>query len=80
MYASYITTLYQAAAASLDPALKDFETQFAPIPPPPNDEWIGILLSVVSLVGTVAVSAVFNSSMYFYHSLPVSTPKVCCCM
>ncbi|KAH8649335.1 hypothetical protein BX600DRAFT_388677 [Xylariales sp. PMI_506] len=61
MYSSYVTALYQAAAASLDPALKDFETQFAPIPPPPDDTWLEILLACVDLVGTVAVSSFFNT-------------------
>lgn len=64
MYASYVTALYQAAAASLDPALKDFENQFAPIPPPYDDTWLQILLACTSLVGTVAVSGFFNTSMF----------------
>ncbi len=36
MYSSYDTALFQAAADSLDPALKDLENTFAPIPPPPR--------------------------------------------
>lgn len=72
MYSSYITALYQAASASLDPALKDFETQFAPIPPPPDDEWLQILLTCMTLVGTVAVSGFFNTRTYLDYSLRVS--------
>ncbi|OIW30765.1 hypothetical protein CONLIGDRAFT_614022 [Coniochaeta ligniaria NRRL 30616] len=61
MYASYQTALYQAAAAYLDPALADFENNFAPVPPPPDNTWLEILLAVVDLVGTVAVSSFFNT-------------------
>lgn len=67
MYASYQTALTQAAATSLDPALADFENTFAPVPPPPSDVWLEILLSVVDLVGTVAVSSFFNSSMFLHE-------------
>jgi hypothetical protein len=65
MYKSYSDALYQVAATSLDPALKDFENNFAPIPPPPDDTWLQILLAFTNLVGTVAVSAFFNSCMPF---------------
>lgn len=61
MYATYVTALYQAAATALDPALKDFENQFAPIPKKFDDTWLGILLACVSLVGTVGVSGFFNT-------------------
>ncbi|KAK3934563.1 putative glycoside hydrolase [Diplogelasinospora grovesii] len=67
MYKSYSDALYQAAATSLDPALKDFENNFAPLPPPYDDTWLQILLAMVSLVGTVAVSAFFNTIL---KSLP----------
>ena len=80
MYASYQTALTQAAATSLDPALSDFENNFAPVPPPPDNTWLDILLSVVDLVGTVAVAGVFNSSTFWfslsyrYLSIPACFP------
>lgn len=64
MYQSYSDSLTAAAADYLDAALKDFENQFAPIPPPPSDEWLDILLAIVDLVGVVGVSSVFNSSRW----------------
>ncbi|KAH8885958.1 glycoside hydrolase family 18 protein [Thozetella sp. PMI_491] len=67
MYASYQPALTQAAATVLDPALADFENNFAPVPPPPDDTWLEFLLIGVSLVGTVAVSAFFNG---FLKALP----------
>jgi len=73
MYASYVTALYQAAAASLDPALESFETTFAPVPAPYDDTWLQILLSCISLVGTVAVSGYFNSGTALFLPLPVLT-------
>ncbi|KAK3500592.1 hypothetical protein B0T13DRAFT_535440 [Neurospora crassa] len=63
MYATYVTALYQAAAATLDPALKDFENQFAPIPKKFDDSWLGILLACVGLAGTVGVSGFFNTAL-----------------
>jgi hypothetical protein len=78
MYASYQTALTQAAATSLDPALTDFEINFAPVPPPPDNTWLDILLSVVDLIGTVAVSSFFNSSKFLVHP-QLSSPMPCLC-
>jgi len=61
MYASYQTALVDAAALTINPALADFENNFAPVPPPPDDTWLEILLSVIDLVGVVGVSSYFNT-------------------
>ena len=66
-YASYQTALTQACATTITPALADFEITFAPVPPPPNDEWLSILLTVLDLVGTVAVSAFFNTRRFLVY-------------
>lgn len=68
MYMTYYTSLFQAATTSLVPALKDFENSFAPIPPPPDDTWLQVLLAVVNLVGVVGVSAYFNTGTYLYST------------
>ena len=62
MYTDYDTALVAAAALTIDPALDHFELTFAPVPPPKSDLWLSILLTVINLVGTVAVSAYFNTS------------------
>ncbi|KAK8139989.1 hypothetical protein PG984_000055 [Apiospora sp. TS-2023a] len=61
IYQDFHDALVDAAATTLDPALKDFENSFAPIPPPFDSKWLDILLAAVGLVGTVAVSGFFNT-------------------
>jgi curli biogenesis system outer membrane secretion channel CsgG len=78
-YASYQTALTQACATTITPALADFEITFAPVPPPPDNEWLSILLTIVDLVGTVAVSAFFNTRMFLvYPQLPLLLLPVAC--
>lgn len=76
MYASYQTALTQACATSLDPALDDFEVTFAPVPPPPDDTWLSILLDVVTLVGTVAVANFFEQRTFLVSWFTLS----CLCL
>jgi hypothetical protein len=65
MYVAYHEALVDAVALVLDPDLKSFEQDFAPVPPPAQPPvWETILLTVLNLVGTIAVSSFFNSSMF----------------
>jgi hypothetical protein len=62
MYVAYHEALIDAVALVLDPDLKSFEEDFAPVPPPAQTPvWETILLTVLNLVGTIAVSSFFNS-------------------
>ncbi|AEO70565.1 glycoside hydrolase family 18 protein [Thermothielavioides terrestris NRRL 8126] len=76
IYSTYNKALYQAASGSLDPSLKDFENTFAPVPPPPDDTWLEILLAAVDLVGTIGVASYFNSVLKFLPSLTTESGKV----
>ena len=61
MFSSYHKALYEAAAISIDPALKDFENKFAPVPPPQDNTWLQILLDFIPLGGTAIGGAFFKS-------------------
>ncbi|EEA29070.1 conserved hypothetical protein [Talaromyces marneffei ATCC 18224] len=67
MYITYINALHDAFSDVINPALQNLENTFAPVSPPKSDEWLGILLSIIGLVGTVAGSAFFNS---FLSAMP----------
>ncbi len=83
MYVAYHEALIGAVALVLDPDLKSFEEDFAPVPPPAEPPvWETILLTVLNLVGTIAVSSFFNSGMSveksqlsFVSALSVLLPK-----
>jgi len=61
MYTDYDNALTDSAGRTIDAALANFELVFAPVPPPKTEVWKDILLSVITLVGTVAVSTYFNT-------------------
>lgn len=58
MYASYADALGNAAAEKIDPSLDDFQETFAPTPPEKDNEWLTILLDLVSM-GTSMVAGPF---------------------
>lgn len=49
------------AAAVFEPSLPQFESTFAPVAPQPNDEWLQILLSFITLGATALAAPIFNS-------------------
>lgn len=65
IYTTYIKALHDAFSDVVSPALQNLEDTFAPVSPPESDEWLGILLSVIGLVGTIGGSAFFNSCMCY---------------
>ncbi|CAK7236302.1 hypothetical protein SEUCBS140593_009574 [Sporothrix eucalyptigena] len=60
MYQTFYDTISSTTAVLIDTQLALFEDTFAPVTPP-DDDWLSFLLAAVSLVGTVATSAFFNS-------------------
>lgn len=65
MYVAYHQALVDSVALVLDPDLKSFEEDFAPVPPPPQQPvWETILFTVLNLVGTIAISSFFNGGMF----------------
>ena len=58
MYASYYNAIKDAASLTIDPTLPDFENTFAPIPPPPDDKWLDLVIELLSL-GIGAMSRPF---------------------
>lgn len=64
MYTDYDTALSTAAARTIGPALPHFELTFAPTKPKKDSLWLSVLLTVITMVGTVAVSAYFNTGEF----------------
>ena len=61
MFSSFNDALSQAAAETIGPALQDFENKFAPVPPPPNNTWLQILLDLVGMGAVIAGAPFFSS-------------------
>jgi len=49
------------AAGIFEPSLTQFESIFAPVAPQPDDTWLQILLSFVTLGATALAAPIFNS-------------------
>lgn len=65
MYVAYHEALMEAVAGVLDTQLKSFEEDFAPVPPPAEQPaWEAILLTVLSLAGTIGVSSFCNGGTF----------------
>lgn len=84
LYVQYQTALVSAAALTIDPSLDSFEQTFAPVTPPPSAPWwLGIVISLVSMVGTMAMGGFFTactsllsgSLTYLCLGLAVVPPK-----
>ncbi|KAF7561921.1 hypothetical protein G7046_g2225 [Stylonectria norvegica] len=67
MYANFHEALYKAAGSIIDNALVDFETKFAPVPPPPDHRWVLLLVDLITL-GTAMIAAPF------FHSVMSTLP------
>lgn len=61
MYKGFSDTLVAAAAETIDPSLQDFENKFAPIPKPPNDKWLTLLLDLVTIGAVMIIGPYFNN-------------------
>jgi hypothetical protein len=55
--------LFQAAASEITNALDDFENKFAPIPEPPDNTWLLLLIDLITLGTASAAAPFFNSGM-----------------
>lgn len=63
MFKSYKNALIASAATDITNALDDLENKFAPIPEPDDNQWLLLLIDLVTL-GTSAIAApFFNSGM-----------------
>jgi hypothetical protein len=58
MYSQFYNAITAATGQYIDNQLADFETTFAPVPPPKSDEWLVILISLLGL-GITAIAAPF---------------------
>lgn len=72
MYQSYHDALYKAAASSINPALEDFENKFSPIPPEQDNNWLLLLLDLVTVGVSAAAAPFFNN---FLSKLPYFIEK-----
>ncbi|THC89244.1 hypothetical protein EYZ11_011312 [Aspergillus tanneri] len=61
LYQSYHNALFQAAASEITNALDDFENKFAPIPKPPDNTWLLLLIDLITLGSASAAAPFFNS-------------------
>ncbi|KAL4877049.1 hypothetical protein BJY04DRAFT_231180 [Aspergillus karnatakaensis] len=62
MYASYYRALFDAAASEITNSLDDLENKFAPIPAPPDDRWLLLLIDMITL-GSASVAAPFFNNV-----------------
>jgi len=60
-----------SAANVFEPSLTQFETIFAPVAPQPDDLWLQILLSLVTLGATALAAPLFNSCECPYPTIYV---------
>ena len=58
MFDAFGDALSRAASESINLALQDFENKFAPVPPPPDNTWLQILLDLVGM-GAIMTAAPF---------------------
>ncbi|KAK2875574.1 hypothetical protein FQN49_001598 [Arthroderma sp. PD_2] len=72
MYSDLDTALQRATNSLVNPALKDFENKFAPLPPPPDNKWLLVLIDLIT-IGTAGVGGfVFNT---YLKTLPTFAAK-----
>ncbi|KAM5447956.1 hypothetical protein McanCB56680_008038 [Microsporum canis] len=63
MYSEIDTALQRATNILVNPALDDFENKFAPVPPPPDNKWLLVLIDLITL-GTAGIGGfIFNSHL-----------------
>ncbi len=74
MYTNYIEAMGQQTGA-LALSMQDFENTFAPIPPPPDDTWVQVLLDLVGL-GAVFVAGPFIKGCTCYDGSPPLPPPL----
>jgi hypothetical protein len=66
MYADFAQSMVDSAALDIDPSLDSLEDTFAPVSPPaPTPFWLGILLSMVSMMGTMVIGSWFTACRSF---------------
>lgn len=67
IYQSYHDALFDAAAAAIDPALQDFESNFSPVPPTEDNTSLLLLLDIITVGISAAAAPFFNN---FLSKLP----------
>ena len=67
----------QASANIFEPSLTQFETIFAPVPPAPDNTWLEILLSLITLGATAMAAPIFNSCECPYPTILCQTTAYC---
>ncbi|EXV01258.1 chitinase (glycoside hydrolase family 18) [Metarhizium robertsii] len=70
IFNSFVTIHGQAltaeAATYIDNALVDFENKFAPVPPPPDNQWLFLLIDLITLGVSMAAGPFFNSCLSYF--------------
>lgn len=51
------------AATVITSSLSDFENKFAPIPSPPDDKWLLLLIDLITLGSASTAAPFFNNGM-----------------
>lgn len=69
MYTQYHEGLLAATALLIDPALDDFAKTFAPVPPEQDDQWMEILLELVSQATPMVGGKFFKYGELFYFQI-----------
>ncbi|GAB1203521.1 hypothetical protein APSETT445_002156 [Aspergillus pseudonomiae] len=78
LYHSYYNAIFYAAASVITNSLDDFENKFAPIPKPPDNTWLLLLIDLITLGTASAAAPFFNSctSMAGLNPFPNSIEEV----
>ncbi|KAF9890425.1 hypothetical protein FE257_005830 [Aspergillus nanangensis] len=67
LYRGYYYSLMFQAAAIINPSLDHFQKTFAPVPEPPDDRWLLLLIDLITLGGAPATASLVKS---FFSKLP----------